>query len=347
MKVFITEGTTLLPNGLDIKKKIDPSLSGYAKKRDKFFIENKISEDDYKLNYTDKTIRRISNHQFRWLLHCGTLTWNEYEQSQTYLPEDRGLFLGLGTSDADNNITPVGFSEKDKDDYISTAMVNMQPTIGLTLLNTTSASQIAAILNIQGDNAFFSPHSDAGANALYEAFYSIRDQQSKIALCGGVSQKISPWYYLSYERILRERKCSNLTEASSFILLHKDEENASAYIENARRTVIYDQYQYNNFIENYIYKNDNIGTIIHTGPGSDRYNFSSITSNKCYIYIDDVFGYCGASSVFLAINYAIKQADVVKNSANSMNCSPSKQVLIINHGFQGTCMAMVLNFKEV
>ncbi|QCT19980.1 hypothetical protein FEM41_10095 [Jejubacter calystegiae] len=349
MKVYVSEGATLLPPCFCIEDIANEYPLMLQRNDGGMFIENKISDSDFQLSNVDKTVKRISNHQSRWLLHSGIETWNSSSIGELVSPEQRGLFLGLGTCDSDDKITPLGFSEKDTKSYVATALTNLQPTIGLTLLNTSSASQLAQHLDIQGDNAFFSPHSDAGATALIEGFHSVYHQKSKVALCGGASQKISEWFYLSYEKALRERNCLNLTEASAFILLHNNVEQASAHLSQIRRSVIHDQAQYQHFLKQYHHTACNSLTLIHTGPGCGNYDFldpkGNVFSDTPAIQLEQHLGYSGAASVFLAINYAIHRHNRCKVSAGVRPPALVDQVLIINHGLYGNCAAMMLNFN--
>lgn len=349
MKVYVTEGTMLLPQCFCIEDIANENLLMPQRNNGDTFIENKIADSDFQLSHVDKTVKRISNHQSRWLLHSGIETWKSTFIGELVPPEQRGLFLGLGTSDSDDKITPVGFSENDKKSYVATALTNLQPTIGLTLLNTSSASQLAQYLDIRGDNAFFSPHSDAGAAALIEGFYSVYHQKSKIALCGGASQKISEWFYLSYEKALRERNCLTLTEASTFILLHNNVEQSSGHLSQMRRAVIHDQTQYQHFLKQYCNTAYNSLTLLHTGPGCSNYDFrepkGNIFANTPAIQLEQHLGYSGAASVFLAINYAIHRHHRCKASAGVQPPTLVDQVLIINHGLYGNCAAMMLNFN--
>ncbi len=349
MKVYVTEGATLLPQCFCLEDIARENLFIQQRNDGDMFIENVISASDFQLSNVDKTVRRISNHQSRWLLYSGIETWKRTSISELASPEQRGLFLGLGTSDSDDNITPVGFSEKDANTYVAEALTNLQPTIGLTLLNTSGASQLAQHLDIRGDNAFFSPHSDAGATALVEGFYSVYHHKSKIALCGGASQKLSEWFYLSYEKTLRERDCLNLTEASAFILLHDSEEQASACLSHLRRTVIHDQTQYQLFLKQYRNTAHNSLTLIHTGPGCNNYDFlepnDNIFSDIPSIQLERHLGYSGAASIFLAVNYAIHRHKCCQAGTSVQPSNLVEQVLIIDHGLNGNCAAIMLNFN--
>ncbi|EHT04836.1 beta-ketoacyl synthase N-terminal-like domain-containing protein [Klebsiella oxytoca] len=349
MKVYVSAGATLLPQCFRIEDTGKENFSIPLHNDGDMFIENMIADSDFQLCNIDKTVKRISNLQSRWLLHSGIKTWNDSTIGEFVSPEERGIFLGLGTSDSDDNITPVGFSEKDKNSYVATALTNMQPTIGLTLLNTSSASQLAQHLDIRGDNAFFSPHSDAGASAVIEGFYSIYHKKNKIALCGGVSQKISDWFYLSYEKVLRDRNCLNLTEASSFILIHNDAEHASAQLGHIQRSVIHDQTQYQRFLKKYHHLARNRLALIHIGLGCDNYDYlepdDHVFAGVPSIKLERHLGYSGAASVFLAINYAIYRHNNGKANAGNQPPNLANQVLIINHGLHGNCAAMMLNFN--
>ena len=67
MKVYVTEGTMLLPQCFCIEDIANENLLMPQRNNGDTFIENKIADSDFQLSHVDKTVKRISNHQSRWL----------------------------------------------------------------------------------------------------------------------------------------------------------------------------------------------------------------------------------------------------------------------------------------
>ena len=346
MTVYLTQGVSLLPQSLTLENLYQ-----------KYFPSNiqsikYISENDYKLPIVDKMVRRVSNAQSRWLLYAGINSW-ELNLAQKVQPHERGLFLGLSTSDSDDTIDPVAFDAKCTEDYVNQATTQMQPMIGLTLLNSSTASHLAQHLDIQGENAFFSPHSDAGAMALIEGYYSIYEKRNRLALCGGGSQKISTWYKLSYARLFDKYKSFSLSESASFVTLHTNATQADAKISYVQRTFICHKEDYHRLFKSEKIKTANITQVIHAGLASQIYNpfyeLQLFFPNVYQFNIDYQLGYTGPASAFLALNLAIrlKQNRLIVNNINNIDnqhINSDMTTLIIIHS-ESSCVAILVNFN--
>jgi len=68
---------------------------------------------------------------------------------------------------------------------------DIHPLWPLSMLNNISFCQVAIALDIQGENAVFSPHAEAGASAVAESMTALQEGRALLALAAGVSEKIS------------------------------------------------------------------------------------------------------------------------------------------------------------
>lgn len=68
----------------------------------------------------------------------------------------------------------------------------IHPLWPLEMLNNVSLGQIAADLDVRGDNSVFAAEADAGARALAEALGAIRRGEAAAALAVGVAEHVSP-----------------------------------------------------------------------------------------------------------------------------------------------------------
>ncbi|MBI5666230.1 MAG: hypothetical protein HZC49_14235 [Nitrospirae bacterium] len=114
-------------------------------------------------------------------------------------PEDIGYFAGMGMVDynIDDLLPSVlqsldGEGRVDYDKFYSTAYQQIHPLWPLSMLNNINFCQVAIDLGIKGENTTFSPHADSGAHAVIEAYNSVIEGKAKVALAGGVSEKVSP-----------------------------------------------------------------------------------------------------------------------------------------------------------
>ena len=110
--------------------------------------------------------------------------------------------------DCDNDDHPIDF-DGSRQDYADRLLHDTKPLIVLTLLNSSAGSHISELTGISGVNAMFSPMADAGAQALIEAYFSIKEFKCKDALVAAGSQKVTPWYCLTYRELLSQRYSSS------------------------------------------------------------------------------------------------------------------------------------------
>ena len=114
-------------------------------------------------------------------------------------PEDIGYFAAMGMVDynIDDLLPSVlkSFEEEgnlDYNEFFSDAYQQIHPLWPLSTLNNISFCQVAIDLGIKGENTTFSPHADSGIHAIIEAYNTVKDEKAKVALAGGVSEKVSP-----------------------------------------------------------------------------------------------------------------------------------------------------------
>ena len=113
--------------------------------------------------------------------------------------EDIGFFAGLGAADYDvEDLLPAVTQARSPDgalDYRTFFLEHhrkIHPLWLLSLLNNIAFCQVAIALDIRGDNTVLSQHADAGAQAIAEGLYAVREGRVRIALVGGTSEEITP-----------------------------------------------------------------------------------------------------------------------------------------------------------
>jgi 3-oxoacyl-[acyl-carrier-protein] synthase II len=128
--------------------------------------------------------------------------------------ESIGIFAGMGMVDyAVEDLLPAVVKSMDAegrlnyDWFYTRGYQEIYPLWPLTMLNNIAFCQVATSLDIRGENAVFAPHADAGAQAVVEGVTAILEERVRVALAGGVSEKVSP---LSLVRAL----CAGLLPAS-------------------------------------------------------------------------------------------------------------------------------------
>ncbi|MDE1496192.1 hypothetical protein KKJ25_14935 [Xenorhabdus bovienii] len=353
MGIYITSGVSLLPDGLNMDDIIHSTikgahLSGHTPYLPNIVGERFIKEGAFVMPPMDKMIRRAAHAyaQCQWVLYTGIKTW-EKSIGETFSPELRGLFIGLGTSDADNNAYLIASDAKDDESYVTRTLVETPPLMGLMLLNTSTASQLSQHLEIRGDNAFFSPHVDAGGHALLEGYYSIKEERSQFALCGGNAQKISTWYYLAYEHLIKDIPWIP-AEAASFIALHGDSQNADSEIAHVHRMTIHNSDQYARFLSEVMIPNSSLHQIIHVGKTESEFTKQAydIFPDALQFNLDKAMGHTGPAAPFIAVNLAIEMHKKML-SVDNVNLNLTRQqshrlVLILSHGLEKQCIAVLL-----
>ena len=117
----------------------------------------------------------------------------------SFAGEDIGFFMGMGMVDHDlGRVMPAvahsvdGTGHFDSSAFYSGAYQEIHPLFILSLLNNVSFCQAAIEIDIRGENAVFSPHADAGAQAIAEGVRTLAEGKASVVLAGGVSEKITP-----------------------------------------------------------------------------------------------------------------------------------------------------------
>lgn len=113
--------------------------------------------------------------------------------------EEIGFFAGMGMVDYDiEDLLPAVLKSRnaegglDYEAFFEHGYKEIYPLWPLSMLNNISFCQVAISLKITGENAVFSPHADSGLQAVAEAMKTVEDGKSRVALAGGVSEKVSP-----------------------------------------------------------------------------------------------------------------------------------------------------------
>jgi 3-oxoacyl-[acyl-carrier-protein] synthase II len=119
--------------------------------------------------------------------------------SREISPEDIGFFAGMGMVDYSvEDLLPSVVKSLDEqgrldyDKFYSGAYQQIHPLWPLSMLNNINFCQVAIDLGIKGDNTTFCPHADSGVHGIIEAYNSVMSGRAKVALAGGVSEKVSP-----------------------------------------------------------------------------------------------------------------------------------------------------------
>jgi 3-oxoacyl-[acyl-carrier-protein] synthase II len=114
--------------------------------------------------------------------------------------EEIGFFAGMGMVDYDvEDLLPAvlkslnAAGELDYSAFYSGGYTEVYPLWPLSMLNNIGFCQVGTILDLQGENTVFSPHADSGVMAVAEGAKSVLDGRAQVVLCGGVSEKVSPF----------------------------------------------------------------------------------------------------------------------------------------------------------
>jgi len=113
--------------------------------------------------------------------------------------EETGFFaaMGMGGFKVEDFISCVLKSrspdgELDYDRFFSGGYLEIYPLALLAVLNNVVFCQVAIHLGVRGENCVFSPHADAGIQAIAEAAKVLREGKAKAVLVSGVGEEISP-----------------------------------------------------------------------------------------------------------------------------------------------------------
>lgn len=114
--------------------------------------------------------------------------------------EELSFFAGMGMVDYElEQLTPAvsksqtGEGELDISEFLGQGYREIYPLWPLSMLNNVGFCQTAISLGIKGENAVFADQADAGAQAIVEGLWAVREKRARAALVGGVSPKISPF----------------------------------------------------------------------------------------------------------------------------------------------------------
>ena len=155
--------------------------------------------DHSSLDVHPRDARIMDKHSYM-LLKCSRDAFIHSSLDKTPLKEeDIGFFVGMGMVDYKvQDLMPSVMKSLDSESnldyslFYSGGYQEIYPLWPLSMLNNITFCQVAISLNLKGENAVFSPHSDSGAQAIIEGMNAIRDKRAKAVLAGGVSEKVSP-----------------------------------------------------------------------------------------------------------------------------------------------------------
>ncbi len=114
-------------------------------------------------------------------------------------PQDIGFFAGMGMVDYHvEDLLPAVLKslnqsgDLDYDRFFPAGWQEIYPLWPLGMLNNVVFCQVAIHYGLRGENCVFSPHGDAGIQAVAQAVKILGEGKAKVALAGGVSEEISP-----------------------------------------------------------------------------------------------------------------------------------------------------------
>lgn len=141
---------------------------------------------------------RIMDKHSLMLMKCSSDAFKESDMD-SFEAEDIGFFAGMGMVDynVDDLLPAVKKSADpennlDYNEFFTKGYREIYPLWPLSLLNNISFCQVAINLDIRGENSVFSPHADSCVHAIAESVKALLEKKIKIALAGGVSEKVSP-----------------------------------------------------------------------------------------------------------------------------------------------------------
>ncbi|MCP4989754.1 MAG: hypothetical protein GY928_27965 [Colwellia sp.] len=330
-RVFIYEGESLLPHHttLDTLLKTQEPISSELTKESNYFdrpiFVSHLADKSLKELGAERMIRKTSEKQARWLIAAGVRSWRQYFERGD---EHCGLFLGLGTVDCDEEDTPEIIDDPTPENLSDAMLETRRPLVCLALLNSSATSHLAQLTCITGETISFSPLLDAGLNAFLEAFYAIQEQRVQHALCGGGSQKITPWHFLSYESLWQGNDNLWFSDAAAFQILSADSQldgkkpdgevllskrgrlsNKSSSLEHIIETVL----------ETCKKQNINLNKVLVAGASNAQYqmlnNVLPKTLLETLIALDDLVGNTMAAAPALCCNLATTYLRTVETGA--------------------------------
>lgn len=363
-RIYIQKGRTLLPdniqpediflNSVEVEKVDIRRWDCFNNKGDCHLekVYGAFLEDiSMKEIGADRMVRKTTECQSRWLIAAGVSTWNAHHANNE-INDAAGLYLGLGMVDCDDGDDEHKFIESCTAQYLSDfKLTHNKPLLGLILLNSTAASHISKMTGIVGPNCSFAPLTDAGSNALIEASYDLREGRIMHALCGGGSQKITPWLFLAYEDYWQSHDKLWLTEAASFVTMSAVpaiSHNSGSEVELYRyyRGRISGQHNslsaviFRAFNETAQYREFALQQVLFVGYQNQQRRINDIMSeigrDVAWCFIENKLGYTGAAGAALALNVAIclldKNVSIYGEQASNLVTDRKRLVLLVISG---------------
>ncbi len=317
-----------------------------------------LSDDDLKSLGAGRIVRKTSERQSRWVIGTAVKTWQAFSSAKDL--SQVGLFLGVGIVDCEDDDTPYSTAET-LSGYTADALSETKPLAGLTVLNSTAASHIANILGITGVNSVFSPYADAGAQAIIEAFYNIQEGKCEHALVAGGSQKVTPWYFLSYRHFFKKftQYAPCATESASAVIVSNESAGAGVTLLGVQRAFV------NNDVDAY----PGLDTLLSamgdekiTSPAQviycGRYGLTEPMQQQLQRYfptaalcnLEQLIGYTGPAAALHAVQLAsamlAQNKGIETSTAIDIKAITATTVLIICHGDQGQICYLLVGEKS-
>ena len=320
-----------------------------------------LEDTDLKARNAGRVVRKTTERQSRWIIDVAVGSWQSYKESTAVSSQINnqatGLFLGLGTIDCEDDDAPIAFDGTAKD-YAASMLSNAKPLAGLTLLNSTAASHIAQLTGIMGVNSVFSPFADAGAQAIIEAYFTIKEERCEQALVAAGSQKITPWYFLAYRDFIQSWDWPGAfpTESASALLATHDKQHGDACLLSVKRSFVHKQSSEFPLLNDLLSElnHHNISTpeqVIYTGgfrlTEKRQQSLQKLLPEVDVCYLDRLIGYTGAAGALHGVNLAIamlKQGLGISNSSESANIKTlsGDTLLLIAEGFNGQICYLII-----
>lgn len=146
-------------------------------------------------------IARLMTLPAAMLLHCARDALLEAALDPLALPgEEMAFFAAMGMVDYDPaQLLPAvkkaqtGARELNSERFFAEGYREIHPLWPLLMLNNVGFCQSAIVLGFKGENGVFADQADAGAQAVVEGLWTIREQRARVAVVGGVSPELSPF----------------------------------------------------------------------------------------------------------------------------------------------------------
>ncbi len=155
--------------------------------------------DPLELGIHSKDARIMDKHSYM-LMKCTQDAFMQSKLHEASIPgEDIGFFVGMGMVDYEiedllQSVLKIRNSEGNinYDTFYLEGYQEIYPLWPLSMLNNITFCQAAISLDIRGENTVFSPHADSCVQAIAEGVKTIGDKKARVAIAGGVSEKVSP-----------------------------------------------------------------------------------------------------------------------------------------------------------